>query len=125
MTTASETFFQMWTHGEAYLKATGRGVAIDSAGGPVSVGGEGTPAAWFTHALTAPAGDKAALATSFSRPDVHDVTRWVCRLLPLFRECYGHHHSEPRRRGGREPVISIAGRAAKRASRISALQQVE
>ena len=91
MTTATAAFFQIWTHKEAYLKAIGRGVAtdlasfaIDPAGGPVCVGGERAPATWFTHALTAPAGYQAALATSFSRPDVRDVTPSFAGFCPFY-----------------------------------------
>jgi hypothetical protein len=58
--------------------------AIDSAGGPVSIGGEEASAAWFTRALSAPAGYKAALATSFSRPDIRDMTPSSAGFCPLF-----------------------------------------
>jgi 4'-phosphopantetheinyl transferase len=81
MIALTETFFQIWTHKEAYLKGIGRGVAVDlasfatdSGGGPVADFGEASSAPWFTRALPAPAGYKAALASRFGQPDIRDVT---------------------------------------------------
>jgi 4'-phosphopantetheinyl transferase len=115
MTTATAAFFQIWTHKEAYLKAIGCGVAgdlasfaIDPAGGPVCVGGERAPAAWFTQALTAPAGYKAALATSFSRPDVCDVTPSFAGFCPFFANAAAI--TAPSR------MVAVAGNAASRMS---------
>jgi len=90
MIAPTETFFQIWTHKEAYLKAIGRGVTIDLSsfatdpgGGPVSDGSEGASAPWFTHALAAPAGYKAALATSLRQPEVRDMTPSFAGFAPF------------------------------------------
>jgi 4'-phosphopantetheinyl transferase len=77
----TEAFFQIWTQKEAYLKGTGRGVALDLAsfatepdGGPVSDRGEASAVPWFTLPLAAPAGYKAALAVPLRQADAGDVT---------------------------------------------------
>ena len=113
--TATAAFFEIWTQKEAYLKAIGGGAAIDlasfatdPAGGPVSIGGEGAPAAWFTHTLTAPAGYKAALATSFSRPDVRDVTPSFAGFCPFFAKAAVI--TAPSR------MVAVAGNASSRMS---------
>jgi 4'-phosphopantetheinyl transferase len=76
-----DAFFQIWTHKEAYLKGIGRGMAVDLAGfaidldgGPVADSGEGGPTPWYTHALAAPTGYKAALAIALRAPKLLDVT---------------------------------------------------
>jgi 4'-phosphopantetheinyl transferase len=73
----TDAFFQVWTHKEAYLKGTGRGVATDLAafrtllaGGPVRDHAQPTPEPWFTRPLAAPAGYKATVAITSARLDL-------------------------------------------------------
>jgi 4'-phosphopantetheinyl transferase len=77
----TEAFFQIWTLKEAYLKGSGRGVAVDLArfavdpnGGPVADSAEPSATPWHAHALAAPAGCKAALAVALRAPKVCDDT---------------------------------------------------
>ena len=78
---ARETFFEIWTRKEAYLKAIGTGLDTDPASfsttapdSVVATDASGPRAdTWFTRSIDAPAGYKAALASHCPRPR---LTHW-------------------------------------------------
>ena len=67
---ARDAFFQLWAHKEAFLKATGIGLAdrltaisIPLGGGRVAAPDDLAPGTWYATPLAAPPGYKAALVT--------------------------------------------------------------
>jgi phosphopantetheinyl transferase len=75
-TASCEAFFEIWTRKEAYLKGIGTGLSTNPASfstlapdGAVATDASHLPVrTWFTRAIEAPAGYKAALATHWPRP---------------------------------------------------------
>ena len=75
---ARDAFFDIWTRKEAYLKAIGTGLDTDpatfSTASPDQAvhvdGADPRSTEWYSHSIGAPAGYKAALATSSPQPDL-------------------------------------------------------
>jgi 4'-phosphopantetheinyl transferase len=74
-----ETFFNIWTRKEAYLKGTGTGLSAEltsfstsAESGPVATG-DTSHGIWHVHALDAAPGYKAALATRHAHPRLRQL----------------------------------------------------
>lgn len=78
---ARDAFFQIWTHKEAFLKATGAGltdhltaICVPLEGGPIRAPGFLSSGTWHAIPLDAPRGYKASLVTSSARIALRDLT---------------------------------------------------
>jgi 4'-phosphopantetheinyl transferase len=78
---ARDAFFQIWTHKEAFLKATGVGltdhltaICIPLEGGPVRAPDSLSSETWHATPLEAPRGYKASLVTRSAHVALRDLT---------------------------------------------------
>jgi 4'-phosphopantetheinyl transferase len=78
---ARDAFFQIWTHKEAFLKATGIGltdrltaIGVPLDGGLVSAPKSLSPETWYAMPLAAPRGYAASIASRSERLVVRDLT---------------------------------------------------
>ena len=78
---ARDAFFQVWTHKEAFLKATGIGltdhltsISVPLEGGRISAPKSLSSATWYATPLDAPRGYKASLVSRGARPRMRDLT---------------------------------------------------
>jgi 4'-phosphopantetheinyl transferase len=108
-----EAFFEIWTRKEAYLKAIGTGLGTDpasfSTAAPdfaVSTNASGLrTGTWYTRAIEAPAGYRAALASHWPRPRMIHIH---CRLDGALAGPASCAIEAPRRQTCIDPVAASA-----------------